>query len=34
MLKDKLKEDAKDSDVAKCKDTEASKKCKRENGAY
>jgi len=34
MLKDKLKEDAKDSDVAKRKDTEASKKCKRENGAY
>jgi hypothetical protein len=34
MLKDKLKEDAKDVDVAKRKDVGASKKRKRENGAY
>src|SRR5271170_444455 len=34
MLKDKLKEDTKDVDVAKRKDVGASKKRKRENGAY
>ena len=34
MLKDKLKEDAKDVDVAKRKDAGASKKRKGENGAY
>ena len=34
MLKDKLKEDPKDADVAKRKDAGASKKRKRENGAY
>jgi hypothetical protein len=34
MLKDTLKEDAKDVDVAKRKDAAASKKRKKENGAY
>ena len=34
MLKDKLKEDTKAVDVAKHKDAGASKKRKRENGAY